>query len=195
MGDDSARTESDAAPVPIARNRVGARRMNPARSSPGRSLDNAERAAGARGTSKIRVFVSFDIENDGELYKQLRVQSKSSGFAVSGGSERVTSMDVWSESVRRRIRDADQMIIICGEHTRASTSVSAELRIAREEGTPYFLLWGRREIMCTKPVGAKPVEGMYSWTQQILQDQIAINSRKVRADAKAEIARAANRKG
>ncbi len=146
--------------------------------------------------SKIHVFVSFDIEHDGQLYELLLAQSRipSSGFAVLGGSERSTGTDVGSERVRRRIREADQVIVICGEHTGASTRVSAELLIAQEEATPYFLLWGRREIMCTKPIGAKPSEGMYSWTRKILQDQIALAFRKAEADAAAEIVRDATRR-
>jgi hypothetical protein len=138
--------------------------------------------------SNTHVFVSFDIEHDGELYELLLAQSRtpSSGFAVSGGSERLTATDVGSERVRSRIREADQVIVLCGEHTEASTRVSAELRMAQEERTPYFLLWGRREIMCTKPIGAKSAEGMYSWTRQILQDQIAFTLRRARADATAE---------
>jgi hypothetical protein len=147
--------------------------------------------------SKVHVFVSFDIEHDGELYELLLAQSTtpSSGFAVLGGSERVTATDVWSERVRRRIREADQVIVICGEHTGASTGVCAELRIAQQERTPYLLLRGRREIMCTKPIGAKPSEGMYSWTRQILQDQISLTLRKSRASATAETVRDATRKG
>jgi hypothetical protein len=130
--------------------------------------------------SKIRVFVSFDIEHDRELYELLLEQSRTSGsfFAVSGGSERFTATDVWSERTRCRIREADQVIVICGEHTDASMGVFAELRIAQEEQKPYFLLWGRREIMCTKPAGAKSLEGMYKWTSQILQDQITLMTRK-----------------
>ena len=81
------------------------------------------------------------------------------------------------------------MIVICSEHTGSSTRVSAELLIAQEEGIPYFLLWGRREIMCTKPIGAKPSEGMYSWTRQVLRDQISVVHRKAEADAVAEIVR------
>jgi hypothetical protein len=176
---------------------AGASRMNRERSSSARSLDDATRATGALRVSKIQIFVSFDIEHDGELFKLLLAQSgdSSPGFEVLGGSERLTSADVWSESVRRRIRKADQMIVICGEHTGSSPSVSAELRIAREEQTPYFLLWGRREIMCTKPIGAKSTEGMYNWTRQILQDQITFTSRRIGADVAAEIQRNSNRQG
>ena len=130
--------------------------------------------------SKVHIFVSFDTGHDGELYELLLSQSRiqSSNFAVIGGSERSMATEVWSERVRRRIREADQVIVICGEHTDASTGVIAELRLAQEEQKPYFLLWGRREIMCTKPAGAKSLEGMYSWTSQILQDQITLMTRK-----------------
>jgi len=167
------------------------------RSSPVRNLDNVERAANATSMSKIHVFVSFDIEHDRELYELLLAQSRTSisGFAVLSGSERSPATDVWSERVRRRICEADQVIVICGEHTEASVRMSAELRIAQEERIPYFLLWGRREIMCTKPIGAKPAEGMYSWTRQILQDQITFASRKANTDATAETLRNTTRKG
>ena len=53
----------------------------------------------------------------------------------------------------------------------------AELRIAQEEHTPYFLLWGRRDRMCTKPTGAKTSEGMYSWTSEFIEEQVALISR------------------
>ena len=147
--------------------------------------------------SKVPVFVSYDVEHDGELYELLLAQSETSGsgFAVLAGSERSTATDAERERVRRRIRGADQVIVICGEHTEASICVSAELRIAQEEQIPYILLWGRREIMCTKPIGAKPAEGMYSWTRQILQDQIILTFRRAAADAAAESRRNTIRKG
>jgi len=146
--------------------------------------------------SKIKVFVSFDLEHDGELYDELLAQSKTASFdfAVSGGSEKAAAADLSDERARRRIREADQVIVICGEHTEGSVGVSAELRIAQEEKTPYFLLWGRRDLMCTKPIGAKPAEGMYSWTRQVLQDQIAFALRKARSDAAAVSVRNATRR-
>ncbi len=138
--------------------------------------------------STIQVFVSFDIDRDGELCELLLAQSRTpnSGFGVSGRSERLSAADVWGEKARHQIRAADQVIVICGEHTEASPQVTTELRIAQEERTPYILLWGRREIMCTKPIGAKAADGMYSWTRQILQDQLAVALRNARADATAE---------
>jgi len=142
-------------------------------------------------TGKVQVFVSFDVENDEDLYEQLVEESASSisSFAVSGASKRSQSMDAGSDRARRRIRAADQVIVICGEHTNSSVPMNAELKIAQEENTPYLLLWGRREVMCTKPVGAKPTEGMYSWTRQNLQQQITLALRKTESDAAAQTLR------
>jgi hypothetical protein len=132
--------------------------------------------------SKVRIFVSFDVEYDGDLYKELLAQSRepNSGFVVLGGSD--GSAATRTDSLLSRIREADQLIVICGEHTDASSRVSAELEVAQQERIPYFLLWGRRETMCTKPIGASRLEGMYSWTRQILRDQIALTLRKAAAD-------------
>ena len=83
------------------------------------------------------------------------------------------------------------MIVICGEHTIGSTRMCAELRIAQEEERPYFLLWGRREIMCTRPATARPADSMYSWTWEILQSQITSVLRAAQASAQAaEVSRA-----
>ena len=135
--------------------------------------------------SPIRVFVSFDIEHDRELYELLLAQSGTAGFdfTILGASERPDGTSYASERSRRRIRESDQMIVLCGEHSEESFGMADDLRIAREEGTPFVLLWGRREVMCKKPVGAKAAEGMFSWTQVILQDQIGLNLRNARAEA------------
>ena len=136
--------------------------------------------------SQARVYVSFDIDHDRELYEQLLAQARGSGFCVSGESEFVSPDGIWTERARCRIREADEVIVICGEHSEASQAMSAEIRIAQEEKTPYFLLWGRRGAMCKKPIGAKSAEGMYSWTREILEDQVAIALRRARALSPAE---------
>jgi len=66
--------------------------------------------------------------------------------------------------VRERIRQVDQMIVMCGEHTDTATGVSVELTIAQEEGKPYFLLWGRSSKTCVKPTAALPSDKIYKWT-------------------------------
>lgn len=133
------------------------------------------------------VFISFDLDHDQDLYDLLIEQSSRGrlGFRVSGRSERRSLQDAEFSGVRREIRKADQVIVLCGEHTSGSAGVFAELQIAREEKKPYLLIWGRRECMCTKPEGAKSGEGMYGWTQPILREQIALASREVAAAAQA----------
>ena len=126
------------------------------------------------GSEQVRVFVSYDREHDGDLHDLLVEQaSKStSGFEISARSRARTPTDLWDETLRREIQEADEVIVICGEHTDCSEHVSTELRIAREEERPYFLLWGRRELICTKPMTARSVDAMYSWTWEILQSQL-----------------------
>ena len=133
------------------------------------------------------VFVSFDLDHDQDLCDRLVGQSESGrlGFDVSARSERRWLREAAHEGVRREIREADQVIVICGEQTATSPGVIAELRIAQEEQTPYFLVWGRRECMCTKPEGAKSWDGMYGWTFPILREQVANASRRAEADARA----------
>jgi hypothetical protein len=127
----------------------------------------------------VRVFMSFDPDNDGDLHDLLLEQSRrqSSGFEVSGRSGDATMTDHWDEKVRRQISAVDEVIVICGEHTASSARASTELRIAQEEEKPYFLLWGRRERMCTRPAGSKRDDSMYSWTWEILQEQIVATLR------------------
>lgn len=130
----------------------------------------------------IHVFVSFDLEHDRELYELILAQSRtqSSGFLIVGSSDRASVHSLCSEKTLDAIREASQLIVICGEHSDSSTSMSAELQFAQREGKPYFLLWGRREIMCTKPDGAKSSEGMYSWTLPILRDQMDLMTRSAK---------------
>jgi len=131
----------------------------------------------------VRIFISFDLDHDRDLHDRLQEQSlrQASGFEISARSEGQTMTDLWDEKVRRQICAADEVIVICGEHTAASMPMSAELRIAQEKEKPYFLLWGRRESMCTKPAGAKRDEGMYSWTWDILQNQIVTTLRQAQS--------------
>ncbi len=140
--------------------------------------------------ARIHIFVSFDLDHDADLCDLLHEQAgtASLGFEVSGRSRARSVNDPPGETVRRQIREADEVIIICGEHTGDSSRVDAELRIAQEEQKPYFLLWGRRERMCTKPASAKRDEGMYCWTSEILQSQILVTLRTARRDSQAVLA-------
>jgi len=130
--------------------------------------------------SRIRIFVSFDGDHDADLQHLLHAQSlrPGSAFEFSARSQGGEMTDAWTTSSRTRIRNADEVVMICGEHTNESPRAAAELRIVHEEGKPYLLLWGRRELMCTKPEGAKPSDAMYSWTRDILESQMSATLRE-----------------
>lgn len=132
--------------------------------------------------STVRLFASFDLDHDADLRDLLLAQSQQSGsgFEIVACSQRGEMGERWNESVRRQLDQVEELIVICGEHTGSSPQVSAELSIARSGNKPYFLLWGRRGCMCTKPVGSRSEEGMFSWTWQILHDQIAFALRNAR---------------
>jgi hypothetical protein len=131
------------------------------------------------GTRRVRIFVSYDREHDVDLLERLveQASTSTSGYEISGKSASRCPTDHWDDALRCKIREADQVIVICGEHTDASGRVGAELRMAQEEDRPYVLLWGRREPMCKKPATARPSDSMYSWTAEILQNQILMHRR------------------
>jgi hypothetical protein len=133
-------------------------------------------------TTGVRVFVSFDIDHDADLGDRLSEQSRrvGSGFHVASRSEAGVMTDRWEADVRRRVRNADEVIVICSEHTGTSDRVSMELRIAQEEQKPYLLLWGRRERMCSMPFGVKRTACMYRWAWETLVYQVARTLRDAR---------------
>lgn len=138
--------------------------------------------------SDLRVFASYDPEHDADLGERLVEQSRrgGSGFTVSDRSQPGEVTERWCELTRRRIRDADQVVVICGEHTEESASVNAELRIAQQEGRPCLMLWGRRERMCTMPARAARNACMYSWTGEVLLQQITAAARSPRPPSRSD---------
>lgn len=115
---------------------------------------------------KTRVFISFDYDHDNDLKNLLVGQARhpDSPFEITDLSIKEAISKNWKENARRRIKSCDVVAVICGEYTNSASGVSAELKIAQEEGIPYFLLWGRTNEVCMKPVSAKSTDKMYRWT-------------------------------
>ncbi|APG29105.1 hypothetical protein A7E78_11030 [Syntrophotalea acetylenivorans] len=116
--------------------------------------------------AKSKVFISFDYDNDSDLKTLLIGQSKNEDtpFEISDWSVKEHIQGDWKEKVRAKLRRVDQVAVICGEHTHTATGVSAEVKLAQEEGVPYFLLKGRANNTCTKPKAAKTSDKLYKWT-------------------------------
>lgn len=115
--------------------------------------------------AKKRTFISFDYDHDLDLKTMLLGQSKNpdSPFEITDMSIKEAISSDWQKYARQRIRNCDIVIVICGKYTKSASGVAAELRIAQEEGVPYFLLWGRANDNCVKPVSAKSTDKVYEW--------------------------------
>ncbi|CAM3318045.1 TIR domain-containing protein [Polaromonas hydrogenivorans] len=116
--------------------------------------------------AKTKVFISFDYDHDEILKIFLVGQAKNedSPFYLADWSIKEHIDDNWKAKARTRIKSVDVACIICGEHTDTATGVSAEVKIAQEEGVPYFLLNGYSEKTCKKPKAAKDGDSLYNWT-------------------------------
>ena len=127
-------------------------------------------------SKKARVFISFDYDHDDDLKVLLVGQAKNddSPFVIEDWSIKQASKD-WKAEARTRIQRVDQVIVICGTHTHQAAGVSAEIEIARQVKTPYFLLRGRASGCVRRPRGTSVWETVYPWTWDNLH---AITTRK-----------------
>ena len=120
---------------------------------------------------KKRVFISFDYDNDEKLKTFLVGQSKhpDSPFELADWSIKEHISEDWKKKARTRIRSVDVVAVICGMNTHTATGVSAEVKIAQEEGVPYFLLAGYSEKQNVKPKAALTTDKLYKWTWENLK--------------------------
>jgi len=124
--------------------------------------------------SKKRVFISFDYDHDLDVKNLLVGQSKNidTPFEIADFSIKEAISGDWKKRARTRIKGCDVVAVICSPHTNSATGVSAEVKIAQEEGVDYFLLWGRNDKTCTKPTAAKSSDKIYKWTWDNLKSLI-----------------------
>jgi hypothetical protein len=121
-----------------------------------------------------RAFISFDFDHDEDLRNLLAGQARhpDSPFEIKDRSVTEPLTGDWKAKVERRMANIDVVIVLCGEYTHTARGVSAELEIARDTGTPYFLLAGRSSSTCTRPTTAVAADKMYKWTWDNLKQLI-----------------------
>ncbi|MDQ0898428.1 TIR domain-containing protein [Paenibacillus sp. V4I7] len=124
---------------------------------------------------KKRIFISFDIDNDGGTKHMLAGQSDhlDSPFEFKDNSVKAHLTGDWKDKVRRRMDNVDLVVVLCGTKTHTAEGVSAELTIAKEKGKPYFLLAAYSDKQCTKPLSASASDKVYKWTWDNLKKLIA----------------------
>src|SRR5207237_5028111 len=78
-----------------------------------------------------RAFIAFDYDHDDFLRIALVGQSKhpDTDFAIADWSVKVPFVGDWKAKVRTRIKQTDQVIVICGEHTHKAIN---SMRIASQ---------------------------------------------------------------
>jgi hypothetical protein len=113
-----------------------------------------------------RAFISFDYDHDEGAKIMLAGQAKHprSPFDFADASVKEHLTGDWKDKVRRRMGNADLVIVLCGKYTHTASGVAEELLIAREQGKPYFLLGAYSDQACTKPRTALTSDKIYSWT-------------------------------
>ncbi|HWF15821.1 MAG TPA: TIR domain-containing protein [Acidimicrobiales bacterium] len=123
--------------------------------------------------AKVPVFISFDCDHDATLKEFVVGQAKleDSPFEITDHSIKVGSSD-WKTKARTAIKRSDQVVVICGKHTDTATGVNVEIKIARDEATPYFLLAGYSDGGNKKPTAALDADKMYKWTWDNLKTLI-----------------------
>ena len=115
--------------------------------------------------TKKRAFISFDYDHDEGAKIMLAGQAKlpDSPFEFKDNSVKDHLTGDWEEKVKRRMDNVDLVIVLCGEYTHTAKGVSAELRIAKEKGKPYFFLAAYSDKVCTKPKDVGTSEKLYKW--------------------------------
>ncbi|MFH1368324.1 MAG: TIR domain-containing protein [Elusimicrobiota bacterium] len=125
--------------------------------------------------TKKRVFISFDVDHDGGTKIMLAGQARlsDSPFDFIDASVKEPLSGDWKDKVKRRMDNIDVVIVLCGEHTHEATGVAAEVKIAQEKETPYFLLAAYSDKGCIKPTTAKSEDKVYKWTWDNLKALIS----------------------
>ncbi|WP_186258335.1 TIR domain-containing protein [Burkholderia gladioli] len=124
--------------------------------------------------NRKKLFVSFDFDHDADLKMLLVGQSKHADtpFDIWDSSIKEHLTGDWKAKARERIRNADVVCVLCGIHTHTAMGVSTELTIAKELKKDYFLLWGYKDKVCTRPTSASDSDKIYNWTWENLKTLI-----------------------
>lgn len=135
----------------------------------------SSRIYGGVVTSRVRVFVSFDRDHDRDLCKRLVEESQRTDSQFQ-----VAACSTGGSAAREEIGEADEMIVVCGAQSDASAQMHTEITLAQDLDKPYFLLWGRRDAMCKRPLGSRPDDAMYGWSPSIIHSQVRLTLRGVK---------------
>jgi len=96
---------------------------------------------------KRRIFISYDIDNDLELFNFIKEQSKKadSPFDLVDKSTKWIPPEIeWRENLKKRLAFIEVLIIMLGEKTFRSHNVNEEVDIAYSIGKPMLQINGKK---------------------------------------------------
>lgn len=120
-------------------------------------------------TTRKKVFISFDFDNDKRLKDSLIGQSKleHSPFDVYDCSLKEASKEKeWEEKARKKIEQADLVIVMLGPSTHKASGVLKEIEIAKSLHKKIIQLIGYKECNYQRIKGAGY---LYHWNWENLK--------------------------
>jgi hypothetical protein len=116
-----------------------------------------------------RVFISFDFDQDKALKDLLIGQALNPAcpFEVIDSSlKEAAPEEGWEEKAKAKIRHADLVIVLVGNHTYQARGVLREVRLARREKRKIVQLIGHKDSRHRRVPGAGI---LYHWTWENMQ--------------------------
>ncbi len=120
-------------------------------------------------SARKKVFISFDFDNDKFLKESLIGQSRldQSPFEVYDYSLKEASKEKeWEEKARKKIEQADLVIVMLGAYTHKSPGVLKEIAIAKALKKKVIQLIGYKDQKCPRIKGAGY---LYQWRWENLK--------------------------
>lgn len=117
---------------------------------------------------KVRVFLSFDFENDRSLRDLMLGQAKhpDAAFEIVNHSLKEEAPEpMWESKAAAAIKRSDLVVVLLGRKTYRAQGVLKEVQMARSSGVPIVQIIGYRHREYTSLQGAGRV---YAWTKENL---------------------------
>ncbi len=112
---------------------------------------------------KIRVFISFDYDNDLNLKNLLvgQAQLSDSPFEISDWSLKEAAPEKdWEEKALAKIRRSDIVVVITGNSTYRASGVRKEVNMARNNAKNVVQI----KVQGTNPTRVENAGVLYDWT-------------------------------
>ena len=126
---------------------------------------------------QVKVFASFDCDNDEKLLKRLLSEGKASEatFIVMDRSTKEAPSPERAERLCQRMSRVDAVFVLCGPWTHVAANVEEEVKVAQELGKRYYFFKGHPFKECARPSSARLADKMYKWLKDTA-DELALRN-------------------